>query len=141
MSKHDEKVKGLLLEVEKRKLELGQKPKATLNTNGILKFNDRDHINLNTINDINTVVTAYGYILNEYSKAETAIKNLGIEHTFIFGGYSLEDWHSDFQYRTNVILWNKKESDLNSLQKKLESLVSEDLKTETELDNIEKLLS
>jgi hypothetical protein len=143
MSKHDEQVKSMMAEVEKRKSELGSKPKGVLNTNGILKFNDKDHVNINTIQDVESVIKAYSYVLNEFSKYTNAVIDLGLnekDHPFAYGGFSIDDWQNDFQLRLSILEWNRKEKQLNDLSKKLDALVSEDLRTENELKNIAKLL-
>lgn len=141
MSVHDEKIEALIKEVEKRKAALGSKPRNILRTNGILKFNDREHINLNTVSDIETIVKSYAYIIEQFEDFKTAANELEVDIPFTKDGFSDEDWKEDLKDRLASIKWNKKKVELDALTKKLESLVSEEAKTKNELASIEKLLA
>lgn len=141
MAKHDEQVKLLMGQVEEKKKALGPRPKAVLATNGVLKISQSEHVNLNTLSDMEALVKAYVYPFHQHHLAVTAAADLGIlDHKPMISGYPLEDWKTDFTFRMQLIAWNKKEADLNAMSRKLDSLVSEDLKTETELAALADLL-
>lgn len=140
MSKHDEKVKQMLDLLEKKKIDLGKKPSQVLKTNGLLKFSDSTHVNLNTITTVDEAVKSLAQILcNQFAYAE-ACKSLGVTSTFNYSGYPIEDWITDLKFRVDVINFNAKQAEFNQISKKLEGLISEDLRTETELGNIEAML-
>lgn len=137
MAKHDEQVKQLMAQVEIKKSALGARPKAVLTTNGLLKLSDKEHVNLNTLNDIEEVIKAYANVLSNFEAMIASASALGVtDYQYKFSGYTLEEWFSDFQFRVYQINWSKKDKELSNLTKKLESLVSEDLKTENELASI-----
>lgn len=56
-------------------------------------------------------------------------------------GFSIVDWKSDVQSKIAILLKKNKEKELRDLEKKLDSLLSNEKKTEIELDQIEKLLN
>ena len=141
MSKHDEKVKTMLDVLEKKRKELGTRPSGVLVTNGLLKFTDKDHININAITDIKVAANSLALILENKSAYENACKALGIESEYNYGGYSIEDWITDLKLRVKIIQWNAKQAEFNAISKKLDGLISEDLRTEKELGDIESLLS
>ena len=56
-------------------------------------------------------------------------------------GFGIADWKSDVQAKIAILLKKNKEKELRDLEKNLDSLLSNEKKTEIELDQIEKLLS
>jgi uncharacterized protein YlaN (UPF0358 family) len=59
---------------------------------------------------------------------------------FQYNGFSAVDYIEDFKTRISLIKWNQKKELLTNTEKKLQSLVSEEARTEMELDSISKLL-
>ena len=141
MAQHDEKIKQLLNQIENQKHNLGVKPKVVLNTNGLFWFNDKEHFNINTVNNTAVFVNALGFLLEKQTTQTEAAKRLGLEKfTFDWNGYSLEDWEHDFKLRTDYIAYTAKQKNLQALEKKLMDLRSEEAKTADVLDTIEKTL-
>jgi len=141
MSKHDDKIKQLLTKIEADKKNLGTKPKVSLNTNGLFRYDNSNHFNLNTISDPGYLVRALGFLLEKETTQMEAAKRLGIDdYVFDWKGYSLKDWEGDFKLRAANIVWNGKQKKLQALQKKLKDLRSEDAKTDDALGEIEKML-
>jgi len=62
------------------------------------------------------------------------LKNISIS------GYTIQEWITDIKLKLDVLLQNVVENDLKELEKKLNTLLSEDKKTELELANIANLL-
>lgn len=142
MSKNDAKIKELLEKVEEQKANLGVKPRGSWITNGIFKYDDKNYFNLNTVQNFQGLVDALAFLLEKNLLQETAAKRLEIEQpAFIWNGYSLEDWEADFKKRIEIVNWQKRKELLDKTKKKLHALISEETKTEMELDDIAKLLS
>jgi hypothetical protein len=58
----------------------------------------------------------------------------------LWSGHSLEDWAHDFLQQSKLIKWREQKAKLDKLNKKLGKLMSEDARTATELEDIEKML-
>lgn len=141
MAKHDTKIKQLLSKIEAEKKSLGKRPRAVLNTNGLFRFDNSNHFNLNTVSDVGYLVRALGFLLEKQATQAEAAKRLGVEgYVFDWKGYSLEDWEADFKMRADTIAWNAKQKKLQALQKKLKDLRSEEAKTGDALSEIEGML-
>jgi len=141
MSKHDDKIKQLLSKIETDKKNLGKKPKVSLNTNGLFRFDNSNHFNLNTVSDSGYLVRALGFLLEKETTQREAAKRLGVDdYVFDWKGYSLKDWEGDFKLRADSIVWNARQKKLAALQKQLKTLRSEDAKTDEALGEIEKML-
>lgn len=141
MSNNDNRIKELIEIIEQKRVSLGTKPKTSWNTNGIFKFNESKHINLNTVYDPNIIVSALSHIIMHNSSSIEASKILGVDNVVIeYDGYCLDDWISDFKLRINQINWAFEKKELDKKEEQLKSLISEDARTEMALDIIEKEL-
>jgi hypothetical protein len=144
MSKADNDVviKALMTKVEAQKKDLGTRPKAVLNTNGIFKYPDGSkHLTLSVTRDPADLVDALSTLLDKVSSREKASKLLGVPvPSFQWNGYSVEDYVADFKNRIKLLEWEAKKVTLDATQAKLSALVSEEARTEMELAEIAKLL-
>jgi uncharacterized protein YlaN (UPF0358 family) len=139
--KNDAKIKELIVKLEEQKVALGSRPKVNLKTNGIFKYDDKNHFNLNTVNNYGVMIDALGFLFCQEHFFHIATDALGLSREFyLHDGYKVDEWNEDFKSRIELIKWEDKKKLLDSTQKKLDSLVSEEVKTELELDNIAKLL-
>lgn len=141
MAKNDDTIKNLLAKVEAQQLALGTKPRPAWRTNGIFKFDATNHFNLNTVADAKPLVEALAALLNAKGYAAEACKQLGVpEFGFKWNGYTYEEWLEDFKTRLAVVSWEEKKRQLDATKAKLSTLVSEEARTEMELEAITKSL-
>lgn len=141
MTKHDDKIKVLLTKVEEQQSGLGTKPKASWNTNGIFKYKNGEFFNLNTVREAQPLVEALACLLEKESLNQQAAQRLGVAHkSFVWDGYPVSEWEADFKKRLDIIGWEGRKAKLDETKKTLKSLISEDAKTEMELENIENSL-
>jgi len=139
--KHDEKIKQLLAKVESQKADLGTKPKAVWNTTSIFKFDSTNHLNINTVREHRELVGAMAFLLEKQSKWQEANHRLGTScYPFEWNGYSVDQWEADFKLRADMITYDQKKKKLDETKAKLNTLVSEEARTEMELEDIEKIL-
>lgn len=87
------------------------------------------------------LVEALSYLLEKELLHKEAAERLGLEvKPFVWDNYSINDWQADFKKRVEVLAWEEKKARLDETKKKLNSLVSEEAKTEMELADIENSL-
>lgn len=143
MAKHDEKIKVLLAKVEEQKNNLGTKPKASWETNGIFKYPEpSNYFNLNTVREAQPLVDALAFLLERDVMQREAAEKLGVPaKQFSWNGYTLAEWEKDFKRRIDILSWEERKAKLDETKKKLGTLVSEEAKTEMELAAIEDSLS
>lgn len=141
MSKIDNKVEQLLKLVEEKRSKLGSKPNKTLETNGIFKFNNKEHMNINVVNDIDSFVELYAYLLNDFKMKAEAAQALKIDnYKYFFSGFTINQWQNDITYKVDLLKWNEKNKDLQKYEQMLASFMSEEKKAEKELLKLEELL-
>lgn len=142
-NKRDIQVQALFKIVQQKKAEIAKAEKPNWQTNSSFSFyrNGSDRINIQTVSDIEVLIDALA-CLKQYEKfyAESA-KQLGVESTFKWLGFTLEQWESDFQTRVNKIQISAKKKEFEMLEGKLNALISPELKAQMELDEITKMLS
>lgn len=134
MSKNDDRILELKKQVEDKKNELASKKTRFVPiTNCILEM-DGMTLNLNVLSE--SALILLWIRLNTYRMSAA---DLGL-HKFEISGYDLEDWITDVKARLEVIATKREENDLKAMETKLDKLLSEDKKTELELDSIAELL-
>jgi len=137
MSANDAKIKELLSTIEKKKANLGSKPRMSLKTNGLLKQDDKS-ININTINTLEECIRAVADIYQTHESYIKAAAMLNIEKIDLpkINGFSIEDWIEDFKLKVAIIRWTIEDKKIRALESQLKDLRSEDLKTADALDEI-----
>ena len=135
VNENDKKIKALLSATEAKRKELGTKPKPVWKTNGVI-----ESTNINTINSTDKCVVLASRLMLEMSSTRDACEFLGVplkgsEHA----GY-LKDALDDLKLRAQIVLWEAKKKELQTLEKRLKDLRSSDAKTEDALADISKLL-
>jgi hypothetical protein len=140
---NDKVIKQLMDKVEEQKASLGTRKKHVLNTNGIFKYDENAtyYININTVCDSIVFVNALGFLLSNRNQYEQAADRLNIKVTaWKWLGFTLQEWEEDFKARIEQIEYDKKKKQLDATKAKLDTLVSEEARTEMELENIQKSL-
>jgi hypothetical protein len=139
--KNDSKIKDLLDKVAAQKAKMGAKPRATLNTNGVFKKSESDFVNINTIRSKDVIIDYVSFLLQKEEYAQKACTLLGVPFTSpSISSFTVKDWIEDFKLRLDILNWEEENKKLEALKTKLVGLVSEETKTEMELNDIESLL-
>jgi hypothetical protein len=138
---NDAAIKSLLQKVEDQKTNLGSREKASLETNGIFKYSDGNFFNLNTVVDVAILARALAFLITQEESFKEACKRLGVKAEFKWDNYSVSEWEEDFKTRVRIIEYDKRKKTLDATKQKLNSLVSEEAKTEMELEEIAKALA
>ena len=133
MSKNDERVLQLKEIIDKKKLELKGAKKFTPLTNCILDLEDQKYnLNVLRLNDLQLLLVR----LNMYLMSAKDLKiNLEIS------GYNIAEWITDIKCKIEIFEYKKKEAELKTLEVKLDKMLSDEKKTELELDEITALLN
>lgn len=141
MNNLDKKIVELTEKVNKQKEEIKKADKPSWNTNCLLKYGT-ETINLHTTNDVNYLVETASMLINKEKWFNETAKLLDVKvEKFKYFGFTISEWIEDIKTRINKINIIEKKKKLELLQKKLDSLMSHELKTEMELKVIEEELN
>ena len=135
----DEIVKELFAVVQAEKAEIAKAEKPHWKTNcSFCNEYGMNRINIQTITDIDVLVLALGDLYEKYEYFNKAAKVLDVDIPFLWLGFTLEDWESDFKTRINKIQITKKKAKLEKLTERLDKLVSIEEREKMELEALQK---
>lgn len=134
MSKNDDRILELKKQIETKKKAIAEKNTRFIpETNCVLELNGVTS-NLNVCTDKELT-----FLLVKLNSYLMSAENLRINN-FEISGYSVDLWIKDIKNKLKVIGLKREESDLKRMENKLDKLLSEDKKTELEIDEIAELL-
>jgi len=146
MEKTDKKTLDLINEVKKRKQEISNIERISWKTNCSFSYNNGDllkSINLHVLKDIRELISIAAFLIEKEESYKKALKILNVENPpdFFWNCYSVSDWLEDIQSRINKSQIAIKKEKLENLEKRLNSIISPELRAEIELELIEKELN
>ena len=143
MSNIDDKIVELIKVVEKQKEEVAETEKNSKRgwkTNCSLSIvGFPQPLNLQTAS-IEQVVKAYGILLTLTNNIESAARDLSVSTQNTYEGFSVSDWVEDFKKRVAMIELKAKKDKLNTLETRLNGIVSPEIRRQMELETIMKEL-
>lgn len=138
----DQKTLDLIKEVNRRKAEIQKLQKPNWLTNCSFTYVDGSNLN-NAINihvqtSVKELISMAGFLQDKERQYNEAITALGIEDPPVFqwGGFSVADWIEDIKTRINQIQIAAKKKKLETLESRLNAVISPELRAEMELDAI-----
>ena len=142
MKETDKKTRELFAIVQKKKSEIKAAEKPQWKTNCAFYFTEstKDPFNLQITTDVEALIRALAFLYEKGASFQVAAKDLGVDAPFSWHGYSTETWKVDIQARINKIQIEKKKKELEALEKRLDAILSPELKAEMELESIMKEL-
>lgn len=136
MSKNDEKILVLRKQIEEKKEKLKNVTRFNPITNCSIELGGIRY-NLNTL--ANEQLTLLLVELNMYN---LSITDLGIDKdTFMISGYKVDEWIEDIKSKLENINQRNEQNKLKQLESKLTKMLSEEKKTELEIEEIESMLN
>lgn len=135
-TKNDERILMLKEQIEEKKKELGKQPRFSPITTCLF---DREgcRINIHTltsIKDINAMLVFF----NTYVMSANDL-DIDCNEVELYG-FSVLDWMEDLKSKKAVVEYSAKKEQLSILEKKLDKLLSDDKKTELEIEAIADLI-
>ncbi len=133
MSKNDDRVLQLKKIIEEKKENLKSCKKVfSPTTNCILDLDGQKYnINVLQFDELQLLLVK----LNMYLMSASCLNIF-----LMISGYSINDWIEDINNKLDVLEFRKKETELKALENKLNKMLSDEKKTELELDEIAALL-
>lgn len=133
-NKNDERILEMRKQIAEKKEKVGKLKRFVPITNCILTLKE----NVSNINVLSKEsLIEHLVILNLYKKSA---EELGLLNDFSYNGYHINDWIEDIKNKLDVLSKKEEESKLKAMESKLEKLLSEEKKTELEIDEIADLL-
>ena len=140
MGNTDKVTLKLLATVAEKRAEISKAEKPTWNTNCNFTFTDGTRFNLHTVNNEDVILRALSSMIVHKNAWREAIEIMGSKAEFEWNGFTFDEWVEDFKTRLTKVNIEKKKKDLEKLQKRLDAVITPELKAKMELEAIEKEL-
>lgn len=131
--KNDERIMQLKKQIEIKREELANQTSRFTPVTNCLLLIDKVTYNLH--------VESSELLLIKVNMMAMSAKDLGLDiSNVIISGYSLADWIDDIKNYLKVQKYKEEKKKLERLEKQLDALLSDDKRTELEIDSIAALL-
>lgn len=135
MSKNDDRIMLLKKQIEEKKVALmAAKSNEPYKTTCVIDLGG-NKINIHVLK-----TDELAMLLVKLNAYRMSAENLGMQ-LFAISGYDVNMWMDDVKKRIAMLKSKETERELKAAEEKLNALLSEDKKTELEIDNIEALLN
>lgn len=135
MSKNDDRIMLLKKQIEEKKVALmAAKSNEPYKTTCVIDL-DGNKINIHVLK-----TNELAMLLVKLNVYRMSAENLGMQ-LFAISGCDVNMWIDDVKKRIAMLKSKETEKELRAAEDKLNALLSEDKKTELEIDNIEALLN
>ena len=145
-TKTDKMTMDLIKEVQRRKNEIANIGRAEYCTNATFSATGQlggvGTINLNVENNLTNLIMMAACVIEKESMYQQAASRLGIETPppFTWLGFSTNDWLHDIKVRVDKVQVMTKRKELETLEIRLNAVVSPELRAQMELEAIKELL-
>lgn len=143
-SAKDKIVQDLIKKSQEKKAEITKaesKPKWETNCSfSYVKDSTSNRINLQTVSDTDEFINILAFLIEKEKAFNEAKKELGLEGDFKWMGFTMKEWRSDITTRVNKITVTKKKKEFEEIEKRLNSLISKEMREELELEELQKML-
>lgn len=144
MKTTDQMVKQLFDSVQAKKLAIEKAEKPCWQTScnfGFSADSAHERKDIRILNDTRKIVDMLAFLMDRKEKSERAANELGVDYSFSWLGFSLEEWKSDFQTRINQISIQERKRELAEIEARLNAIISPELKAKMELEVLTELLN
>lgn len=131
---NDKKIMELKQQIAEKKVKLEGISRFVPVTNCSLEL-DGQRYNLNTLQKEQLIQLMVK--VNLYSMSA---KDLELDEEYIISGYKPTEWITDMKSKLNILSKKDEERKLKAMEEKLDKLLSDEKKTELELNDIEAFL-
>lgn len=125
-----------LLEKKKAEIAQAEKPNWVTNCSFPLSKNNSDRLNIQVVAEPIQLVEALSILLEKEASFKSANTILGEKATFKWGGFTVEEWTSDFKTRLSKINITNKKKELVDLESRLSKHISQEKRDEMDLADI-----
>lgn len=151
-AKADKKTLDLIAQVAKQKAEIAKIERPNWRTNCSFFYMSHSdlsapvgtHVNLHVESNLAKLIDIAGLLISREASYAAAVKELGLVGTdwpgFVYLGSPVEDWLADIKARIAKVKIGEKRKKLEDLEKRLNAIVSPELRAQLELEAIEKAL-
>jgi hypothetical protein len=139
-AKTDKKTLELIQEVKRKKAEIAKAERPNWRTNCSFSYTEGSSstTNIQVEASIRNLINIAAFLMDRQRSYKDAITALGVDAApeFTWGGFSVADWLEDLKTRISKIDIAAKRKKLETLETRLNAIISPDLRAQLELEAI-----
>ena len=138
MSTFDEQVKALFEKLNSKKAEVANAERPVYITGGSFRYSESMHnvVDIITVREERKLVEILAFLNEREKNYDEAAKELGVNANFTWLGFTKDDWKKDIMTRVSILQLAKRKAELAELEKKLNGILSPELRAKMELEYI-----
>lgn len=138
----DERVLALFKKLQAKKAEIAQAERPSFITGGQFRYSESmsNVIDITTVRDERKLVEIYAFLTEREKSHSVAAEALGVSTNFTWLTFTKEEWFSDLKTRVNILQIAKRKAEYAELEKKVNAIMSPELRAQMELDALEEIL-
>lgn len=139
---NDQKVQLLFNKLKEKQAEIASAERPTFITGGQFRYSESvgGSIDIITVRDERKLVEILTFLKERSEKYGEAAGELGVATSFTWLGFTVEEWLKDLKTRVNILQLAKRKAELVELEKRVNAVVSPELRTKMELEALSELL-
>mgnify|MGYP001270327641 CR=1 FL=1 len=139
MAETDKQTMDLIKKVQQQKAEIEKAERPNWITNCSFSYveGSAKTVNLHVCRDVREMVCIAAFLKDREKSYDAASKELGVEAPpFQWDGFTVKDWMSDIKTRIDKVQIESKKKKLETLEARLNKIVSPELRAKMELEAI-----
>lgn len=139
---HEERVKALFAKLQEKKAEVANAERPTYITGGQFRYSESigNSIDVCTERYERKLVEILTFLKERSAKYVEAAEELGVDTKFTWLGFTVEEWSKDLKTRVSVLQIAKRKAELVELEKRVNAVVSPELRMKMETEALEAIL-
>lgn len=139
-AKTDKKTLDLIAEVNRQKAEIAKADRPNWRTNCSFSYTEgsSNAVNLQVESNVKNLILIAAFLTEKAANYKAAAATLGVDNPpdFTWSNFSLQDWLEDLKTRLTKIQIATKRKKLETLEERLNKVISPELRAQMELDAI-----
>lgn len=133
----DKKVLDLMDKVKSKRAQIKEMGRVQWTTTCSLVLPGFERVNIQVEGSLHHLLTLIGVLRSMQRGFEDAARELGLKETATWQSFAIDDWVSDIKQRIRVMNINSEKKKLAEMEKKLNSLTSEEQRRAIALQELE----
>jgi len=138
----DQIVKELFDKLQAKKAEVANAEKPHYITGGIFRYSDTNSAatDIMTVSDERKLVSILAFLKEREKSYNEAAAELNVKSPFTWLGFSVEDWKKDILTRVSILQLAQRRRELSDLEKRVDDIISPELKRSMEIEALKAIL-
>ena len=138
----DQRVEALFAKLQAKKAEVANAERPQWITDGKFRYSESmgNSVDIMTVRDERKLVEILTFLKERSVRYVESAQELGVNVTFTWLSFTVEEWTSDLRTRISILQITKKRTELAELEQRVNAVMTPELRREMEMKALEALL-